>query len=121
MAHHQAGGEVVLDDERAEDRLADHPERQQRAEQGEVPAEGPAEPSERAGGDHGEADEAGQQPVAVLDHRMGVERRHGLAVAFGPVGAAETRAREAYRGPGQHDQRERCEGDQRHLGVALRA
>ena len=42
------GRQVVLDHQGAEDRLADHPQRQQRAEQGEVPAEGAAEEGEDA-------------------------------------------------------------------------
>ena len=112
VAHHQPGGEVVLDDQGAEDRLADHPQRQQRPEQRQVPAERPAEPGQHAGGDHREADEAGEQPVAVLDHRVGVERGHRPAVALGPVRAAEARSGQPHRGAGQHDQRERREGDQ---------
>ena len=68
------GRQVELDDERAECRLGDHAERQQRAEQGEVPAVGPAAEREDARGDHGEADEAGQQAVAVLDHGVEVDR-----------------------------------------------
>ena len=119
MAHHQARGEVVLDDQGAEDRLAQHPERQQRPEDRQVPAEGPAEEGQARGGDHGEADEAGQQPVAVLDHRVGVERRHVAAVALGPVRAAEAGAGEPHAGAGQHDQRQRREGDHRHLRVEL--
>ena len=104
------GGEVVLDDEGAEDRLPDHAQRQQGAEEGEVPAEGAAEPGEHAGGDHGDADEAGEDAVAVLDHRVGVERRHRAAVALGPVRAAEARAGEADAGAGEDDQRERRRG-----------
>ena len=107
MAHHQDRGEVVLDDEGAEDRLAEDAHRQQGAEEGEVPAEGPAEPGERAGGDHCKADEAGEEPVAVLDHCVRLERRHRAAVAFGPIGAAKSRPGEADSCPGQHDQRER--------------
>ena len=118
VGHHQAGGEVVLDDEGAEDRLADHAERQQRAEQSQVPAIGPAEEGEDAGGDHGEADEPGQQPVAVLDHRVRFERRRAAAVAFGPVRAAEPGAGQAHGGAGEHDQRQRGEGDRGDLGVA---
>ena len=113
VEHHQPRGEVVLDDQGAEDRLADHPQRQQRAEQRQVPAVGPAEEGEDAGGDHGDADEPGQQPVAVLDHRVGVERRHGLAVALGPVRAAEAGAGEPHAGAGEDDQRQRAERDQR--------
>ena len=120
VAHHQAGGEVVPDDLAAEDRLADHAEWQQCTEQRQVPAEGPAKPGEDAGGDHDEADEAGQDPVAELDHGVGVERRHGLAVALGPVRAAEAGAGQAHAGAGQHDQRERPERDQGDGGVELR-
>ena len=54
MAHHQLRGEVVLDDERAEDRLAHHAERQQRPDQHQVPAIGAAEEGEDGGGDHRE-------------------------------------------------------------------
>ena len=120
VAHHQARRQVVLDDQGAEDRLADHAQRQQRPEERQVPAERAAEPGEDAGGDHGEADEAGEQAVAVLDHRVGVERRHGAAVALGPVRAAEPGAGEAHGGAGQHDQRQRREGDEGDLGVELR-
>ena len=86
---------MVLDDEGAEDRLADHSQRQQGAEQGQVPAVGHAEEGEDAGGDHGEADEAGQQAVAVLDHRVGLEWRRAAAVAFGPIRTAQAGAGEA--------------------------
>ena len=110
VAHHQARRQVVLDDQGAEDRLADHAQRQQRAEQRQVPAERPAEEGEHAGGDHGEADEAGQQPVAVLDHRVGVERRHRPAVALGPVRAAEPGAGQPHPGAGEDDQRQRRRG-----------
>src|SRR5207247_1549572 len=57
VSHDEPGSEVVLDDERAEDRLADDPDRQQGAEQGEVPAERAPAPGEDAGGDHREPDE----------------------------------------------------------------
>ena len=97
VGHHQPRGEVVLDDEGAEDRLADHSQRQQGAEQGQVPAVGAAEEGEHAGGDHGEADEPGQEPVAVLDHRVGFERRRRAAVAAGPVRAAEAGVRSGAR------------------------
>ena len=80
---------------------------------------GTAEPGERAGGDHGEADEAGQDPVAELDHGVGFERRCRAAVALGPVRAAEAGAGQAHAGAGQHDQRQRPEGDQRDGGVEL--
>ncbi len=120
VGHHQARGEVVLDHEGAEDRLPDHPEGQQGAEEGEVPAVGPAEQGEDAGGDHREADEAGQQPVAVLDHRVRFERRGAAAVAFRPVRAAEAGAGQAHGGAGEHDQGESRQGDERHLRVALR-
>ena len=113
VGHHQPRRQVVLDDQGAEDRLADHAQRQQGAEQRQVPAVGAAEEGEDAGGDHGEADEPGQQPVAVLDHRVGVERRHRAAVALGPVRAAEAGAGEAHAGAGEDDQRQRGEGDRR--------
>ena len=82
---------------------------------------GLAEEGEHGGGDHGEADEAGQQPVAVLDHRVGVERRHRAAVALGPVRAAEPGAGQPHSGAGEDDQRQRRQGDQRHLRVELGA
>ena len=106
VAHHQSRREVVLDDEGAEDRLADDAERQQGAEQRQVPAVGLAEEGEDGGGDHGEADEPGQQPVAVLDHRVGFQRRRGAAVAARPVGAAEAGAGQAHAGAGEDDQRQ---------------
>ena len=81
---------------------------------------GTAEPGENAGGDHGEADEAGEDAVAVLDHRVGIERGDRLAVALGPVRAAEAGAGEAHARAGEDDQRERSEGDEGHLGVEVR-
>ena len=120
VGHDQARSEVVLDDQRAEDRLPEHPQRQQGAEQRQVPAVGHAEEGEAAGGDHGEADETGQQPVAVLDHRVGLQRRHRAAVAFGPVRAAEAGAGQSHGGAGEHDQRQSGEGDGGDLRVAPR-
>ncbi len=75
MEHHQPRGEVVLDDLGTEDRLGDHPQRQQRPEQRQVPAVGATEEGQHAGGDHRDAHEPGQDPVGVLDHRVGFERR----------------------------------------------
>ena len=120
VAGDQPRREVVLDDEGAEDRLADDAERQHRPEQGQVPAERAPEPGEDAGGDHREADEPGQDPVRVLDHRVGVERGDGAAVAFRPVRAAEPGAGQPHRRAGQHDQRQRRQRDRRHPGVELR-
>ena len=119
MAHHEFGPQVVLDDQGAEDRLADHAERQQRPEHGQVPAVGTPEEGEDGGGDHDDADEAGDQPVAELDHRVRFQRRRGAAVAFGPVRAAEAGAGEPHAGAGEDDQREGAEGDGGELRVAL--
>ena len=113
VAHHELGSEVVLDHQRAEHRLADHAERQQDAEEGQVPAVGPAEEGERAGRDDREPDEAGDDPVSVLDHRVELDRRHRAAVALGPVRAAETGAGEADRRTRGDD---RCQRDQGHEG-----
>ena len=72
MTHHQAGGEVELDDEGAEDGLTDDPQRQQPADHRQMAPVGAAVEGEPAGGDHRQADEAGQQPVAVLDDGVDV-------------------------------------------------
>ena len=64
-------------------------------------------------------DEAGDQPVAVLDHRVCLQRRHGAAVALRPVGAAEPGAGEADGGAGHDDHRQRDQGDVGHLPVLL--
>ena len=82
----------------------------------EVAAERPPAPRERARGDRGEPDEAREQPVAVLDPGVRLERRRDAAVALGPVRAAEPGAGQAHRGAGEDDQRERAERD---LGDAL--
>ena len=105
---------MVLDDEGAEDRLArSRPSGSSAPNSARCQRNGLRKKASTAGGDHGEADEPGQQPVAVLDHRVGVERRHGPAVAFGPVRAAEPGAGEPHAGAGEDDQRQRRQGDQR--------
>ena len=91
-------------------------ERQQHAEPREVAAERPAAEGERARGDRGEPDEAGEQAVAVLDPGVGLERRRHAAVALGPVRAAEPGAGEPHRRAREDDQRQR---DERELGDAL--
>ena len=116
VAHHEAGREVVADGEAAEHGLADDAERQQHAEPGEVAAERPPPPRQRAGRDRGQPDEARDQAVAVLDPGVRLERRRDAAVALGPVRAPEPRAGQADRRAGEDDQRERS---QRHLGDAL--
>ena len=116
------GRQVVLDDERAEDRLADDAERQQRPEQRQVPAERAAEEGEDAAAITAMPTKPVKQPVAVLDHRVDVERRHRPAVALGPVRAAEARSRSAAPpAPVRTISDSAAEGDQRHLGVELRA
>ena len=95
---------------------ADDAERQQHAEPREVAAERPPAPRQRARGDRGEADEARDHAVAVLDPGVRLQRRRDAAVALGPVRAAEARAGEAHRGAREDDQRQRSE---RHLGDAL--
>jgi hypothetical protein len=111
---------VVLDDQGAEDRLPDHPQWQQGAEQRQMPAVGAAEEGQDAGRDYRKADEPGQQPVAVLDHRVGVEWGHRAAVALGPVRAAEPGAGQANPGPGEDDQGQCRKRDRGDLRVALR-
>ena len=116
VAHDEAGREVVADREAAEHGLADDAERQQHAEPREVAAERPPPERQRARGDRGEPDEARDQPVAVLDPRVRLERRRDAAVALGPVRAAEPGAGQADRRAREDDQRQRGERD---LGDAL--
>ena len=51
------------------------PSGSRRAEHCQVPAVRPAEEGEEGGGDHRDADQAGDDPVAVLDDRVRFERR----------------------------------------------
>ena len=88
-------------------------ERQQHADQREVAPERAAAEREQPGRGGDEADEAGQHPVAELDHGVRLERRRDLAVALRPVRAAEAGAREAHGGAGEDDQRQE---DERQLG-----
>ena len=111
VEHHQAGRQVVVDDERSEPCLGDHPDRQQAAEQGQMPTVRPAAEGEHAGGDHGDPDEAGEHAVAVLDHGVDVGRRHRPPVALGPVRATQPRCGQPDRRAGQDDQGERGERD----------
>ena len=90
VTHHQAGSQVVLDDEGAEGRLSEDAERQERAEQGEVPAVGAAAERQRTGGDDHQPDEPGDEPVAVLDDGVEIGGRDGPSVALRPVRAAES-------------------------------
>ena len=116
VAHDEAGREVVADREAAEHGLADDAQRQQHADPREVAAERPPPERQRARRDGGEPDEAGDQPVAVLDPGVRLERRRDAAVALGPVRAAEPGAGQADRRAREDDQRQR---DERDLGDAL--
>ena len=62
--------QVVLDDQGAEDRLGDHAERQQRPEDRQVAPVGATEEGDYAGGDHDDAEQAGDDPVGRLDDRV---------------------------------------------------
>src|SRR3954454_13325293 len=71
----------------------------------------PRPPDTHAGRHGGEADEAGDEAVAVLDPGVGLERRGHAAVALGPVGPAEPRPRQTHGGTREDDQREGRKGD----------
>ena len=120
VAHHEAGREVVADGEAAEHRLADDAEREQHAEHREVAAERPPPERERARGDRGQPDEAGDHAVAVLDPRVRLERRGDAAVALRPVRAPEPGAGQPHRRAGEDDQREGRERDLRDALVGAR-
>ncbi len=120
VAHDETGLEVVEHGEAAEQDLRDDAERQQHREPHQVAAVGPPAIGAQQRRERREADEAGQQPVAELDHavrvELAVERRLG---ALRPCRAAEPRPGDADRDPRHHDQRERNErhaGDQRIAG-----
>ena len=111
MAHHESGREVVAHGEAAEHRLADDAERQQRAE--------PA----RGRGGTGRRNQA-STPAATAASPTRPERMrlpysitawvssgaHGLAVALGPVRAAQTGPGQAHGGAGEDDGREGRQG-----------
>ena len=113
--------EVDEDGDAAEHDLADdaghEPERQPR----EVPPARLAHQRPEHGEDHGDGDDAGEQPVQLLDR--GVRARHvdepGLA-AVRPVGAAESRAGQSHQRAGHHDDHQRREREQRDAGVRRR-
>ena len=117
VAHHEAGREVVADGESAEDRLAEHPDRQQDAEDREIAAEGTAPERQHASGEGDQPHQPGDQPVAVLDDRVGLQRRHGLAVALRPVRTSKAGAGEAHGGAGEHDHGECGQRHHAHAGV----
>ena len=72
VGHHEAGSEVVAHGEAAEHGLGDDADREQHAEQRQVAPVGTPPEGQRAGGHGDQADDAGQQAVAVLDDRVGV-------------------------------------------------
>ena len=114
------GREVVLDDQGAEDRLRDDPQRQQDAEERQVPAVGPAEEGENAAAITARP----TKPVNILllnsITAWVLSGGTVLPVALGPVRTAEPRVgqpharRRSGRSAPEADQR-----DQRHLRVAL--
>ena len=119
MADDQFRRQVVLDHESSEHGLPDDPQGQQAAEEREMPAVGPAEESQEGGGDDRQADEAGQQPVAVLDPGVDLGGGDVTAVTLGPVGATEAGSGQPHCGPGEDDQDQRDQRDQRDLRVAF--
>ena len=66
------------------------------------PVAASAEPGQRGHGNHEQANDGADQPVRVLDQRLKLERRDDLAVAEGPVRAAQ---------PGLRDSDDASEGD----------
>ena len=89
VAHHERRGQVEGDGEGAQHDLAEHPGDEAQRQQGEVAPAGL--PPERAedGEDDRDRDEAGDQPVDELDHRVQLEGGHELLLlAAGPVRAA---------------------------------
>ena len=120
VAHHQPRCEVVLDDQRAEDRLAEHAQRQQR------PEERPGARGRACGRRPRPAAAITARPTKPVSSRLPYSITAWVssggtraAVALGPVRAAEARAGEPHAGAGEDDQRQRREGDQRHLRVEL--
>ena len=94
VAHHEQRVEV---EEHRHGPQRNLRERQQRGAAGEAATETIADLPRRQVGEHG-SDDARERDrtVGELDHGVVVERRHGLALAEWPVGAAESRAGEAH-------------------------
>ena len=117
VAHDEAGGQVLADGEPAEHRLSEDPDGERQRQPHQVAPERSPEEGEREREDRDHPDQPGDGPVGVLDHRVRGERRQRLAVALGPVGAAQTGVGEPHRGARQHDHRQRGERDVRDPAV----
>jgi hypothetical protein len=102
---------------RAEQALRDHadPDHDRRGDQ--VAPERPHAEREHARGDAGEADDGGQQPVAVLDPDVRLELGQEGPAAVRPVRTAEAGAREPHPGTAEHDQHEQRERGEGHVPV----
>jgi hypothetical protein len=121
VPHHPARRQSVEHGQPTHHRLPDDAERQQHAEDRQIPAEGHAEEGQQAGGDGRQRHEAREHAIAELDPRMRVELGHepAVLVALRPVRTPEPRPRDAHRRAGEDDQRQRDEGDRRDEEVAL--
>ncbi len=117
VGHHPAVVERAPHREPAEDRLRDHPQREQRCEPGEVAAVGPpaqrSHPCDPRGDHHGDA----QHAVGELDHRVAVQRRVEVAVALRPGRTAEARPRQPHGRAREHDHGERDEAAVGQTGI----
>ena len=117
VGHDVARGELVGDGDAAEHGLGDDAQRQQGAQPDQIAAARLAQERPREGGHGDEADDAADEAVAVLDHRVGLQRRHDGAEALGPVRAAQATAGQTHARAREHDDAERDQGDRREAGV----
>ena len=91
------------------------------AEDRQMATVGAAEEGEHRGGDHGDAEEPGHDPVGRLDDRVRFQRRVlAGAVALRPVRTPKAGVGEPDRCAGEDDQGEADQRHRRHLCVALR-
>ena len=113
MGHDEARRQVLTHGEAAKHGLGHDAQGETQRQPGQVAAKRLARERQHGGEDGQNADQARDGAVAELDQGMGGERRQRLAVALGPVRAAQAGVGQPHRRTGQHDQ---CQGDQRGVG-----
>jgi hypothetical protein len=120
MRHHVPGCQLVLDGQRAERRLGDQEQREERRDPRQVAAARATAERGNPDADPDDAHQPAEHAVGVLDDRVDVRGRERAAMALGPVRAPEAGARQAHAGTRDHDDHQQPEREPCELRESLR-